>query len=699
MQRRWQRVLSDTTLRVGISRPFNAGTIMDHDHASQFRPLLEKNVPQFAGWINTPWDSAPDLACHNDLAFCRIGRALARLHSAADCQPTSKGVLVLGEAGAGKTHLLMRVARQLGSENSICFVRRPNNEEAVAQHIWANVVDSLTRVADDSERHDRSQLDELLAHVFRYVLVTEFEKDINSGQQATLKQRWIKQLKADPYAVFALLGDGDKRVNDLRTIRNRTLRYLQLKHPEVDQRIAHALLTYCLSADRSRRRAVLTWLSGRDIDDREATSLGLPESWLEYDRAPSRMSIRQHREDQALRGIQTLGVLSIYHRPIILAFDQLEGLRGQCNLTTAWGDVVREIFTMTPNLLVVTCVFRSHWEKWFSPRLDASATQRLSEHVVRLEPLNTRNARALLEKHLEANARSLLLPSCIYPFTEEDIRAMSADSPTPRKFLDRVRSAFDDWLEGTHDVPTISPGQKYTKVSRMVLLQQLFESERAEYTASRALWLQTDEDLFGRVCHVIRTLFRGDPTIRMSVARDGHFVMPDNVIIHSKYGDALCVALLNAIGGAFTARMKHFAEAMKQREQFRYAILMRNNNLRSPSEQGLAFLSAYKKGRGVYVEMDASELAVLNALYDTIVAIEERNPYQNSGDINLADFLRFVVETEMALGQSCVLNEVHKRMDFTSQDNPPHADENSRCAEHALIAESDNMPTDVPVSV
>jgi hypothetical protein len=63
------------------------------------------------------------------------------------------------------------------------------------------------------------------------------------------------------------------------------------------------------------------------------------------------------------------------------------------------------------------------------------------------------------------------------------------------------------------------------------------------------------------------------------------------------------------------------------------------------------------------------------------------------------EFAELQALTDMALGKSCVLNEVRKRLDFTCQNNAPHADENSRCAEHALMAQSDDVPTDVPVPV
>jgi hypothetical protein len=176
---------------------------MHTDPNNQYRPLLEDDPPAFLDRVNTPWDHVPDLQEYNRHAYNRIVRALKSLSRSRyeEGKSRSQGILILGEAGTGKTHILMRVARNLSDSNHILFVRKPNNEEAVAQHVWANVVSSLTRSLPTSGT-TKSQLDDLLAHVFTKVLVPRFEQDIEAGQDAELKQRWVNRLRSDPYNLF-----------------------------------------------------------------------------------------------------------------------------------------------------------------------------------------------------------------------------------------------------------------------------------------------------------------------------------------------------------------------------------------------------------------------------------------------------------------------------------------------------------------
>ena len=424
------------------------------DTTNQFRTILENEPPAFFDRVDNPWDQVPDLEDYNKPAYLRIVRALKDLARLKSDQVVSKtqGVLILGEAGTGKTHLLMRVARNLSETNHVLFVRKPNNEDAVAQHIWANVVGSLAKTIP-TKTNVRSQLDDLLAHVFSRVLIPEFEQDIREDKDADVKRRWVARLQEDPYNLFNMLGEGERRQDNLDRIRKRTLKYLQFNNPDVDQTIARVLITYCFVSREDRKRVLLTWLAGQDVDETEAKDLGLPSSWVTLDETSSDASTQQQREDQALRAIRTVGILSTYYQPLILAFDQLEGLRDQPRLTHKWGDAVREIFTMAPNFLVITCIFPSLWETWFSPTLDQSVSERIAQQIVNLDTFGPQHGLKLLATHLEPSFVKHRLPTNIYPFATEDLQQLCRKAISPRSFIQGARHEFQSWLDNSPNSP------------------------------------------------------------------------------------------------------------------------------------------------------------------------------------------------------------------------------------------------------
>ena len=84
-----------------------------------------------------------------------------------------------------------------------------------------------------------------------------------------------------------MLGEGEKRQDNMDRIRRRTLSFLRHNQPDVDQNIARVLITYCFVSREDRKRVLLTWLSGQDIDEAEAKDLGLPTSWVRLDESSS----------------------------------------------------------------------------------------------------------------------------------------------------------------------------------------------------------------------------------------------------------------------------------------------------------------------------------------------------------------------------------------------------------------------------
>lgn len=618
------------------------------DTVNQFRTILENEPPAFFDRVDTPWDQVPDLEDYNKPAYLRIVRALKDLTRSNSDQRDSKtqGVLILGEAGTGKTHLLMRVARNLAETNHILFIRKPNNEDAVAQHIWANVVSSLARTIP-TKTSERSQLDDLLAHVFSRVLIPEFEQDIRENKDADQKRRWVARLQEDPYNLFNMLGEGEKRQDNLDRIRKRTLKYLQFNHPDVDQTIARVLITYCFVVREDRKRVLLTWLAGQDVDETEAKDLGLPPSWVTLDETSGDASTQQQREDQALRAIRTVGILSTYYQPLILAFDQLEGLRDQPRLTHKWGDAVREIFTMAPNFLVITCIFPSLWETWFSPTLDQSVSERIAQQVVTLDTFGPQHGLKLLATHLEPSFIKHRLPTNIFPFATEDVQQLCRKATSPRSFIQAARHEFQSWLDGN----LVSPEEILLTTTKTVTqaeideviktaLGRFEESLRKSFASEMVL----EQDFFGRIRTLTETLlFSSGNGAELDKATCRHFVMPPNVIIrHPGSKTSLCLAVMNSEGTSFAARMRNLNKCLKDGEQFTHLLMIRDRRCKRLGAKSQEHLEEAQSKGASYIQAGQDEMTCLNAVYDTLVAVEEHDLTVGDHEIDKCQVVGFL---------------------------------------------------------
>lgn len=622
---------------------------MHTDIESQYRNLLKDDPPSFLDRVNTPWDDVPDVPEYNQHAFNRIERALRGLTKTQPGRTGSntQGILVLGEAGTGKTHLLMRVAQKLSESNHILFIRKPNNEDAVAQHIWTSVVNSLERSLSTTAG-DKSQLDDLLTHVFSKLLVSEFEQDIRDNKEVEDRQRWIARLQDDPFSLFTLLGEGERRQEKMAQIRRRILRLLQITCPDVDQTIARVLITYCFVRREDRKRVLLNWLKGTDVDVMEAEDLGLPTSWVTIDEKSSDISTQQQREEQALRAIRTIGILSTYYQPLILAFDQLEGLRGKNRMTDNWGDTVREIFTMTPNLLVLTCIWPSLWDDWLNQTLDQSVVERIAQQTVNLESFAPQHGLQMLATHWKASWEKHRLPTSIYPFTDADVASLCQKATSPRSFLQGARAAFESWLDGdsTANLARMNDGapQVVTQQDIDRTLREAFSNTEIRQRCSYEAEMQTEQDLVGRICNLTETMLGpfGD-SVELSKATHGHYVMPPNIVVGSlPTGKAVCMAIMNSEGSSFFPRIRNLNACAEQGDQFTSLVLLRDRRCRRLGPRSQELLDEAVERGAVLVEAGVDEITCLNAAYEMLVAVEEHDLCVGNHVIDMRQFVEFV---------------------------------------------------------
>lgn len=627
------------------------------DATNQYRDILEEDPPPFFDRVTSPWHSVPDLEAYNQHAYKRIWRAVRDLSRSRSTEryPSSKGILVLGEAGTGKTHLLMRVAQNLAQSNHILFIHKPNNEEAVAQHVWANVVSSLARTLPLS---DRSQLDDLLAHVFSRVLIPEFEEDIRAGKDADQKRRWVTKLKKDPYNLFNMLGEGERRQENMEKIRRRTLRFLLSDNPGADQTVVHVLITYCFVAREDRKRLLLNWLAGQDLDAADAQALGLPQSWVTLDENSGNDAVWQQREEQALRAIATVGILSTYYQPLILAFDQLEGLRDKHRLTDNWGDVVREIFDRAPNFVIVTCIFPSLWKSWFDPTLGPGARDRVAQQTVTLETFGPQHAYEMLATHLHSSFVKHRLPTNIFPFTNDDVTRLCQKARSPRSFIQAAHSEFQLWLDG---FPSTVSGDA-VDISRVVTQEEIdsilqstmtrFEDSLRKAFASEMV---LEHDFLGRLANLTETLLiESIKEFEFSKATCGNLVMPPNIVVR-KLGTkkTLCLAVMNSEGNSFTARIRNLNKCIRDRDQFSDLVIIRDRRCKRLGIRGQEYLDEAQEHGAAYVQAGLDEITSLNAVYETLIAVEEHDLTIDQHEVDKLQFVGYLRNNRILSRTEC----------------------------------------------
>lgn len=145
-----------------------------------------------------------------------------------DSNHQSKGAVVIGEPGSGKTHLMMRLTQERLSRNRLLFIRQPNHPQAVLYHIYSRILESLVERVGSF-----TQLDYLIINSYRQILHNQIiskkdqdilkaleDKNLDSlGAEGTQRKReywqniekrinewWVKKYSAGGFAPSILKG-------------------------------------------------------------------------------------------------------------------------------------------------------------------------------------------------------------------------------------------------------------------------------------------------------------------------------------------------------------------------------------------------------------------------------------------------------------------------------------------------------------
>lgn len=360
-------------------------------------------------------------ACCDALAFVRRERR-------------STSVLLYGNAGSGKTHLLARLQRRLvgqrpelevsAAEPDSIFisVRLQTSPQMIWRHLRRRLSEDLLRPFDDGS----TQLERMLLR-----RLTEFRPGITDPHD------WLERIRQQQTA--AARGEAENFVAFLE-------QWSQFNHSG----LAAALGWLLRGEQRSQAGA---WLRGDS----------LPEGVL------NRLGIGAADEDdpeyEAQRLVLALTRLAGPQTPLVFCFDQVEALQVQTQDDrglSAFGQMLSALHDQTDNALLISCVLITFLHTLDDDRfIIKSDRKRISEFTQRaLDPLNPDEARRLIVARLDS------VPELkerragrhdLWPLSEEHLReAMETMRWTPRELLAFCAEKFDEW-RGPVDLPARRP--------------------------------------------------------------------------------------------------------------------------------------------------------------------------------------------------------------------------------------------------
>ena len=346
----------------------------------------KKTNPFGSSRVDTPFQNHPDLTSIFQNQFTTLKAILDEIKS--DFNHQTKGAVVIGEPGTGKTHLMMRLANELLEDNRLLFIRQPNNPDTVIYHTYSRILESLVEQVGQS---GYTQLEYLLANSFVKLIESYFIVSPNQKDKYILEATRDNALKL--YDILGSEGTQSKR-KSWEYIERITTEWWHKRYGAAGYslEIIKGIIKFCSYSDAGYKRLVTRWLAADNLEEAELNKIGL-SNWNES----------MSKEAFSLEAISVLSKFSLLDEPFIIVFDQLEGLGLKHNerLLFSFGEAIKEVFTHVPNSLIILNLFPDRWQQ-FQAVFDDSIIDRISQNKIVLEKPSQTELKQILVKKAEA---------------------------------------------------------------------------------------------------------------------------------------------------------------------------------------------------------------------------------------------------------------------------------------------------------
>ncbi len=446
--------------------------------------------------------------------------------------------------------------------------------------------------------------------------------------------------------------------------------------------ILKGILKFCAYREANRRQLVTRWLAADCLSTDELSKIRL-DNWQ------NDMS----REAFSLEAISVLSKLSLLDEPLIIVFDQLEGLGldHNRNLLLNFGEAIKEIFTHVPNSLIILNFFPNRWEQFkiifdsatidrasqFQVSLDKPKVQQLQDILqLKLDSIGERVeqffTKSELEDILECNSiRSILnraadyyrhkinkiaLPKKIKDETEEEtinindnilsqrLKEIENQLVSYQAIFTKISQVISEFSTSHVTVEKREVKKKSKSIPPpadpiIKRIQNYIEETTQillnEYQKPQII---TDHDDVGKLRKIVEA-FKSKYTLEIDHLRLGTRRLPEHLTIKNQK-QTICIGFLEIGSTAFTARIKNHNQLVINNKNIYFLLLRdcRQDKISGKSgKDEKAKLNHTKNGK--FITMDVENRINFELLYSLLVAIENKDL-----DVSLENLIQVVSE-------------------------------------------------------
>jgi hypothetical protein len=495
----------------------------------------------------------------------------------------SAALLIHGEAGSGKTHLLGRLHARLVPRHPTATDRRE------CLYVWVRLQTSPR----------------MIWRTLRRTLIDDWFRPVAGGR--TQFERILFHRLAE-----IRIAEGDLE---------HWYEYMLEEHPggltELMERIARSLdldrnteIAFMHIAFRRHLRDLRAWLSGTS----------LPQPALERMDLAEEEGGDEEREDQSRQVVLMLCRLAGNGLPIVLSFDQVEALQmapGDRDALFAFGQMTSTLHDGTSNVLVVSCVQSAFATELKDQARSADYDRMTSLGALSLDPLNREQAEQLIARRIASAAGSLGSPvpqtGCwpLEPFEFDDLFAKGFVSP--RRLLSLCAERYETRAAlsaSTDGQPPAGPSEESTAESRFLACQ--WEACLAQKLANSAPE-STEEILRHGLPLLVRIV-----APRMKVVRDEQ--LPDvPLVFEGELGRTGLSVCTQSNMNSLVAQLKRLKTQLAL-QRLQQLVIVRDPRVPIPAtaKTTLKHLGDLEQQRSLVVSPPVEALAALDALRELL---------------------------------------------------------------------------------